>query len=157
MIPVECREVHWRRHRFLCTGEISDNDAESHPLIQFKCHACETNEIFLLVADVFTQICSDIDLVHEQGNVEDMTAMISKSLAPYENFVRNRWWDIVESTKDNYVGMLFNKSPTLCIRANSMQSTLKSLVTESWGLLKKVLELDRRGLTDILSVDYMSR
>jgi len=77
---IDCQNMHWELagHCLLCTGSIIDKDDDDissekksqlyycnkeclqkqHPLLQFKVHAVQTNEIFLLVADwIATVIC----------------------------------------------------------------------------------------------------
>jgi hypothetical protein len=151
--PVEtCRDSHWRRHRLLCTGALSEEDAESSPLFQFKVHACQTNSIFLLVADVFARICDDVERMRSEGSLDE-TAIISRALEPYSRFVRNLWWDAVsaESESLNEVEMDGTREK------DDLVGTLKLLVHDSWDLLRKALDLDRRGLTEVLSTEYFSR
>lgn len=45
----KCRDNHHMRgHALLCTGLITEEEAMSHPLIQFKQYAVNTNEVFYI-------------------------------------------------------------------------------------------------------------
>ena len=162
-----CRDQHWSRHQLLCTGALTEEEAATSPLIRFKIHACETNEIFLLVADVFAKICSDIDVMRQSkaGNGEDV-AIIASALAPYDRFVRNLWWDCVvidptlsssDSGSSNINGIVTKEDGGDGGNDENLPTTLKQLVAESWALLREVLNLDGRGLTHVLTAEYMAR
>ena len=167
-----CRDQHWSRHQLLCTGALTEEEAATSPLIRFKMHACETNEIFLLVADVFAKICSDIDMMRQSkaaGNGEDV-AIIAAALAPYDRFVRNLWWDCVvidpsssspKPSSSNISGSVTqataNDNDGDGGNEENLPSVLKQLVVESWALLREVLNLDGRGLTHVLTAEYMAR
>ena len=86
---VGCRERHWERcHRFVCTGCIDEAEAAAgHPLIDFKLHAIDTNEIFLLVAAVVCDCWSRVLAGKEP-------------YAAYRDFVQERWWDCVAAEDD---------------------------------------------------------
>ena len=117
---IQCSELHWKRgHRLMCTGCISEEEARNHPLIQFKQHACATNEIFLLVADVFSAICIEV----ENG------VSIDFALRPFKGYVRELWWDVVGNTIDRQL--------------NEISSTSKNLVDDSCAHLSEVLRLVR--------------
>lgn len=83
-----CLNEHWRSggHQLLCTGLVKDTEAGTHPLMKFKVHACTTNEIFLLVAQVFAKICSSVSLSLSSGG--DKTAAVDAATRPYRNYVR---------------------------------------------------------------------
>ena len=162
-----CRDQHWSRHQLLCTGALTEEEAATSPLIRFKIHACETNEIFLLVADVFAKICTDIDMMRQSkagaGNGEDV-AIIAAALAPYDRFVRNLWWDCVvvdhsssSSEPNSNITQTATKDDDDRGNDENLPSMLKQLVTESWALLQEVLNLDGRGLTHVLTAEYMAR
>ena len=125
-----CEDRHWTTsHRLLCTGHVSDAEAKTHPLMAFKIHACQTNEIFLMVADIFAKICLQVEV-----GMSPETAM-----APYNSFVHELWWDA--AAKDR---------PQLAM-------TLQQISSESWFLLEKALKLGERGMSLLLSADYFSR
>jgi hypothetical protein len=145
-----CHQNHWcRGHKLLCTGSITDEEADSSSLLQFKIHACETNEIFLLVADVFASICCSLDDMRAEGSMDD-AMMLTRALNPYANFVRNSWWEVaIPSVQDQIDNA--EESP------EKFAQTLQQLVTESWNMLRQTLDLDGRGLAEVLSIDYMAR
>lgn len=146
----ECNQKHWNRgHKLLCTGYITEEDAANSPLINFKMHACATNEIFLLVADVFASICCNIDKMREEGSLDD-ESILQAALFPYSTFVRNPWWEVAIPSRDGQVSDP-EESP------EKFAMTLKQLVGESWDMLRLVLDLDNRGLTESLSAEYFSR
>ena len=125
-----CKTNRWGKcHKLLCTGAISDEvDNLEHPLLLFKKHAIETNEIFLLVADVFAHA------LENKGN--DTTNY-------FGNYVHNHWWDIVKTPAD--------RDPI------EFANTLKKLVHESYDLLSKSLKLHENQMDKILSLEFMSR
>eukprot|EP00638_Chattonella_subsalsa_P003696 CAMPEP_0117749740 /NCGR_PEP_ID=MMETSP0947-20121206/9905_1 /TAXON_ID=44440 /ORGANISM="Chattonella subsalsa, Strain CCMP2191" /LENGTH=464 /DNA_ID=CAMNT_0005567679 /DNA_START=259 /DNA_END=1653 /DNA_ORIENTATION=- len=127
-----CRDLHFRRcHRMLCTGPIPDEIAHEHPLIKFKMHAVETNEIFLLVAAV---LCHIITRYEETGGTD-----LDYAREPYKDFVQNCWWDVAGG--------------------GELGETLRTLVEESCSFLKEALFLNGgfEGLDDILNPEYFSR
>lgn len=129
-----CRDAHWQQsHQLLCTGTISEEDASSSPLLQFKTHSMATNEIFLMVADIFATVCKKVD---SGVSVQD-------AIAPMEGYVRNLWWEAAISPADS--------DPI------EFEATLKALVEDSWELLSKTLSLNTRGLEEVLSKEYFSR
>ena len=130
-----CRDSHLTKsHKYLCTGNINDEDADSNCLVQFILHAIETNEIFLLVADVFARICSDVD----DGQT------IENALKPWQGYCRNRWEEVA-TTSDA------EQTP------EEFAETLKSLTQESWELLCDAFDLKSKNLDTILDEDFMSR
>jgi hypothetical protein len=125
-----CAAAHWNAsHCLLCTGKIPDSEAETHPLMAFKTHACGTNEIFLMVADIFAGVVVAVDA----GRT------VEEALRPYEGYVREQWWDAVA-----------DPDPVL-------HTKLKELVAQSWFLLDRALSLTERGLGMTLSIDYFSQ
>eukprot|EP01041_Mallomonas_annulata_P001861 gene1861-3608_t len=137
-----CRLNHFKEgHSLLCTGHIEEENAADHPLIKFKTHSIETNEIFLLVADIFAKICLTIENNNQSSISKD--DLINKALEPYEGYVRQLWWDAaVAKDKDEPEGL---------------RMTLQTLVKESWSLLSICLNLQERDLNEILSEEYMAR
>ena len=129
-----CANSHFENgHKLLCTGEIAEEDALNHPLIKFKIHACSTNEIFLLVADIFSKICIDF-------------SNSNKSNHDYEflnNYVRNNWWEAAVCPDDS--------------NEVEFQSVLKNLVSESYSLLKVALDLEANGLEKLLGSITVTR
>lgn len=78
---VGCREKAWESsHRLLCVGEVSEEEAESHPLVQLKILAVTTNEILLLAIQVVAEMVTR----HESpGN---STPFSEYAMAPFVSF-----------------------------------------------------------------------
>ena len=130
-----CRDEHMKKsHKYLCTGNINEEDADNNCLFQFILHSIETNEIFLLVGDVFARILCDID---EGKSIEN-------SLKPWLGYCRNRWEDVAISNDTDQIPEEFAE-------------TLKSLTLESWELLCDAFDLKSKKLDKILDEDFMSR
>ena len=91
----DCRDIHWERkgHKWLCTGPVREDEIETHPLIKFKVHATQTNEIFLMVANLFANIVQEAeDSIRKTPSLLIDQALRAAS-APYEGYVRQDWWD----------------------------------------------------------------
>ena len=145
-----CRNKHWTsRHKLLCTGHITDEDAELDPLYQFKIHACRTNEIFLLAADVCSRICLEVERNMNKESRDTYDQIVTKSLEPYAGFVRNKWWDAARVSAET--------SAKKTTDPEEFVTTLKQLVADSWSLMSKALKLEERGLEGILTEEYLSR
>jgi len=114
----ECREEHWARgHRLLCVGHISESEAATHPLVLYKMHAVQTNEIFLLVADVIALV-----LTCFEANGGDLAA----ALLPFRDFVQRPWWEVATNPDPRSDPVAF-------------QHMLRSLVQEAADLLAQAL------------------
>lgn len=111
----ECKEDAWKRHALLCTGCIEDND---HPLIQFKVHAVEHNEIFLMVADAVVGMLLDTDFCDKMLD-----------------FCSTPWWHVATEP--------LLKSPAGLADATFLDGTLRRLCHESSALLKQALVLHK--------------
>lgn len=146
----ECKNFHFNDcHSILCTGLIPDEDAESHPLFNFKHHAVSTNEIFLLVAEIFAKCCNIYD---NNGNID----LVINYLNQYEIYVRNYWWDVVtHSHERNCLNSIEYKGMTKA--HETLYISTKAIVKESWEWLNESLHLTEKGLADILSEEYVSR
>jgi hypothetical protein len=106
-------------------------------LIHFKQHAVQTNEIFLLVAELFARFCSYLD-----QNGGDIQQTVTNVLSPLETFQRHLWWDVAVAPPH---------------KQESLRQTLQTLVMDSWHLLNRVLHLEERGIAGILSSEYLAR
>lgn len=135
----QCRVEHWhnRGHRLLCTGHLDTTD----PLVQFKIHAVQTNEIFLLVADIYAVTVDSIERKLEQS--VPLEEAVTTSLMPFGGYVRQLWWDAAVAPPGT--------------DPDHLRSTLQALVSESWGLLNPALRLSERGLDAWLGPEYMAR
>lgn len=139
-----CRDAHWAQkgHKYLCTGQIGESQADTHPLIAFKIHAVQTNEIFLLVADIFAELCALYESHVVAGDClrDDMASYIENY---FHGFVRQRWWEAA--------------LPPAGQSKAKFVKTLKQLVQDSYSMLIDVLPLEKFGLAQVLSEDYMAR
>ena len=130
-----CRHQHWTQsHQLLCTGDIPDELAADHPLIRFKTHAVETNEVFLLVADVFSQLISR----HDSGLIS-----IEQSLLLFRSYMHSIWWDVVTVPDD--------RDPV------EFKHVLQTIASESYSLLSEALRLKEKRIDHLLSLDFMAR
>jgi len=137
-----CCNSHWESyHKLLCTGQISESEAISNPLILFKQHAIRSNEIFLLCADVFAKACITIENGLNKG--QSIDEAVNDAVVPYSSYVRKLWWDAAVASSGTNPKVL--------------AKTLKNLVKESWALLSETLSLHERGLAHILSAETLSR
>ncbi|CAN0450994.1 unnamed protein product, partial [Scytosiphon promiscuus] len=95
----ECRSDHWTRcHRLLCVGPISEEDAGDHPLVAFRIHAMQTNEIFLLVGEVMAQIAMAFFLDKpDETNHDACKQTLSATRTLFADFVQEPWWDVALS------------------------------------------------------------
>ena len=84
-----------------------------------------------------------------EGIMDDAT-ILTHVLNPYAKFVRNPWWEVAIPSINDQVN-----NPEEC--PEKFAQTLQQLVTESWNMLRQTLDLDSRGLTEVLSIDYMAR
>lgn len=104
-----CRDHHfnYKGHRWLCVGLIPDAKAKTHPLMKFKMHALQTNEIFLLVADVVCKVLyrflhgSSTSSNKNNTSVTSDSKSSSKSVlqdrereayTPFHAFKQEVWW-----------------------------------------------------------------
>ena len=121
-----CLDAHWTEgHCFLCTGPCNDD----HPLVEFKRHAIQTNEIFLLAATVVGKIYArylellDTPAITENRNVDVNAASGAK--CDFIRFVANPWWSVAwpENSSDPE-------------EKRHLEKTLYELATESFNLLR---------------------
>lgn len=140
-----CAKQHWEKgHCLLCTGALE----EDAPLVQFKIHAMESNEIFLMAADHFAGICAEVDARLSNGVSDEERKMLAEGTArevaePYSSFVRNLWWEVALAPEGT-------DPEQLC-------SSLIEMVDMAWHLLSDALQLEARGLSNFLSAEYLSR
>ena len=137
-----CEAANWDRgHDLMCTGKCEIGE----PLVEFKQFAIETNEIFLLVGKLFAKLCKE---------VETAVAMVPPELAEetkkhvcsqYDSFSRNLWWDVAVDPAD---------SPE---KQNQLKESLHMMTAEAWLHLSGALDLEKRGLADLLNQDYIAR
>ncbi|CBN78619.1 conserved unknown protein [Ectocarpus siliculosus] len=151
-----CRSEHWERcHRLLCVGPVPDEEAQSHPLVEFRIHAMQTNEIFLLVGEVMAQIATAFtEKVREKPGADgsggdlDVDDEISAARAPFADFVQEPWWDVAVARdgRDKTDGSSpppctpddgCNGDENVCAAAAALPGTLRALCGESSALLRR--------------------
>ena len=162
---VKCEEDMWTvgGHCLLCTGLIpeseeggdykntSENDDsigegdeadvmdQLHPLLQFKIHAVQSNEILLMVADliasVISTLCRRMDLEEDGPNQDnyDTSSLptLDDMMAPYMDFTLVPWWEVATAP--------LLSSPLGFAEAAQLDSALRRICTESSTLLKKAI------------------
>jgi hypothetical protein len=125
--------------------------------VQFKVHAVTTNEIFLMVGDLFAGLilATESHLVSSASasgsgsgsgssgasTPADVAASIAEKT--FGSYVREPWWDAAVAPKGT--------------DAQDLRDSLHMLVTDSYAILKVALKLDERGLSGVLSEDMFSR
>ena len=164
----KCEEDTWTvgGHCLLCTGLIPESGEggvgsdQLHPLLKFKIHAVQSNEILLMVADLIASVISTLrrrmDLEEEQG---DPTAgnnaplpTLDEIIAPYLDFTMVPWWKVATAP--------LLSSPIGFSEAAQLDSALRQICTESSTLLKEAIMSTvsassshshslRRAITDI--------
>ncbi|KAG7365540.1 cupin-like domain containing protein [Nitzschia inconspicua] len=127
---LECQEDDWEwgGHSELCTGWIEEESGSTpiHPLLKFKLHARETNEIFLLIATWLVRILKQNVPYEDDDN---------NHVHPYTDFMMNPWWEVKKQE------VLYNaaNNPGVFAEAASLEKTLKQLCQESHSHLKQAL------------------
>jgi hypothetical protein len=155
----ECENEMWlqKGHELMCTGlipdpekedvdddEINDNEEcdgekrikdQLHPLLQFKVHAVQSNEIFIMVGDLVSTIVSlrrqQIEsqlLSRKQGKDYCNTGSLEDILSPYFDFTLKPWWEVATEP------LLSN--PMMLSEVVHLNKTLRELCETSASLLK---------------------
>ncbi len=130
------------------TGESDEDGAAEyenqeeemmHPLIKFKVHAVQSNEIFLMVGDLVASVISmrkrQIEnqiLAKEQGIEVKLCNNLEDLLAPYLDFTLVPWWDVATNPM-----MLDSNSDEAAIEY--LDTTLRDLCSTSAKLLKDAI------------------
>jgi len=136
-----CQNAHFvcGGHKYLCTGNIGDEEAMDHPLIKFKIFAVETNEIFLMIADIIARALSFAEEVDGSVDFQKLSTYMSK----YETFVRNIWWEAIKTPKKQV--------------PSKFRKTLQKLVKDTSSHLDSVFNLTAKGLSTILGEEWIAR
>eukprot|EP00752_Nemacystus_decipiens_P011537 g10245.t1 len=140
-----CRSEHWSRsHRLLCVGPVPEEGAQDHPLIKFRVHAMQTNEIFLLVGEVLAQIAVAFSKDPSTTNAADSNVdseKLAAARAPFADFVQEPWWDVAvpRDAVDAAPGTAGAASASAS--AASLPDTLRALCEESSALLRSAFAL----------------
>jgi hypothetical protein len=106
-----------------------------HPLLQFKLHARETNEIFLLVATWLVRILKQNLPYYDDDSMHDH---------PYTDFQMNAWWDVKTTELLAQPG---DRTSNIA-EAKSLELILKELCKESHSFLSQALLLNRQDAVD---------
>ena len=120
----ECQHDDWEYggHKELCTGWITDENEEEHPLVSFKKHAVETNEIFLIIGQWLARILKQNVPYNDDDNL---------NTHPYTDFMMNPWWDV------NTAPLRKNKDPMRMEEAIEVEQACKRLCEESCKYLRQ--------------------
>lgn len=120
---LECQQDDWEwgGHKELCTGNIEQTN---HPLLKFKQHSVETNEIFLLVAQWLARIHNHDIPYHEDDK---------QNTHPYTDFMMNPWWDVATLPLMN--------SPQAAEERAELEQSCKRLCEESHAFLQEAWPL----------------
>ena len=110
-----------------CTDDTND-----HPLLQFKRHAIESNEIFLLIAVWIARIHRHLDLQKSLGNSSDEAEDIDPR-HPYVDFCMNPWWEVA--------CLPYQNKPLGFGKAITLEQSLKRLCSESCSYLQAAWKL----------------
>ncbi|CAB9517987.1 specific demethylase 8 [Seminavis robusta] len=179
-----CEQDFWEaRHKYLCTGSIQDDSkGTNHPLIQFKQHAIQTNEIFLLVAE---WIVAEYTIQQQQLQRNNSNSNSNNSYAswipsndvflrsllnnnnddnnnnknPFEDFDMEPWWDI-DSTNDNQnlIQVPQKQEPTTPDILKKLCQDASQFWQEHWKTLSKqhVNPQSSKNLNDIFGPLHMA-
>lgn len=149
----ECEDNMWNccGHDLLCTGLIPEPDEDQvdedhgnllHPLLQFKVHACQNNEIFIMVADLVASAVSlhrkNIANQRTHADTKQSTlSVLDKFMEPYLDFTLEPWWKVA-------TGPILD-DPMKMAECVSLNKTIRELCEISSELLKKgILSLEGR-------------
>jgi hypothetical protein len=131
-----CRsEAYELHHKHLCVGPIQEPE---HPLILFKEHAVEHNELFLMAA---TAICQIISTWQQNGH------NLIEATLPYSSLLQRHYIDAID----------FN------MNADVSKESVEQLMHESLELLTEVLKSiiqsieGGKELEQLLNMDFYSR
>ena len=160
----KCESDAWNMygHCFLCTGRITEDNSEEHPLLRFKIHAVQTNEIFLMVADWLTRvICLRARNIqyYEEGDQDKYS--LDAVLKPFCDFTMVPWWDVCSGIEhlnqqagDGYSDEEFNDTKGEGGQDHTdLSETLRRLCCESAELLRGALisYLDEMDAADTIT------
>lgn len=136
-----CQAKHWEKcHSLLCTGCVSAEDADVSPLIAFKQYAVSTNEILLMVADVFAEIFSD-PVVTAGGDDAMIAAMAF--VKPFRSYVHPLWWDAAVAPDGT--------------NPDELTASLREIVVTAWDHLNALFGITSCNLQSVLSAEFISR
>lgn len=136
-----CRSQHWEKcHSLLCTGCVSVDDADNSPLIAFKQYAVSTNEILLMVGDVFAEIFSN-PVINAGG--EGSHAVALELVHPFQAYVHQLWWDAAVAPDGT--------------NPDELTASLREIVVTAWDHLNTLFGITSRNLQSVLSAEFVAR
>jgi hypothetical protein len=150
-----CKEKSWNTvHNYSCTGAITDEEAETHPLIEFKTHCVITNEIFLMVMDVFSMIMNELSRTEAaaaagtvdgagSGALAGLDPNLSETYRVLQNYCRELWSDAATAPPGT--------------SAKELKLMVRRLTNDSYRKIVRVYDLDETGLDKIFTKEYLSR
>jgi hypothetical protein len=138
-----CRASHWDRgHSVLCTGCVAEEQANSSPLIAFKSYAVATNEIFLMVGDVFASILTHPSVQTAQNTDTKISSVISL-IRPFSEYVHELWWNVAIAPDGT--------------DADELANSLREIVADGWSHLDALFNIRSQGLASVLSQEFVAR
>jgi len=141
-------------HDLLCTGRLSEEEStQNHPLIQFKIHAIQTNEIFLMVADCLATIIAQrrLQLLQNSTSFHENVDIL---IRPYVDFTLVPWWDINPDQSD-ILKSICAESATLFHQVLSSHIPSPSPNPSSYD--NELWEsMTQRAIHDILSYEFQN-
>lgn len=150
-----CKERSWNTvHNYSCTGAITEEEAPTHPLIEFKTHCLLTNEIFLMVMDVFSTIMNELSRSGAAaeagtvngpgaGTVANLDPNLSETYKLLEHYCRELWSDAATAPPGT--------------SAKELKLMVRRLTNDSYRKITRVYDLDETGLDKIFTKEYLSR
>lgn len=115
-----------KHHSVLCVGTVSD---QGHPLFQFKAHAIENHELFLLAGQIVASVLCGWRA----------TGDLQGSMAPFLHFISKPWWEVSPHEPD-FLKKLLEDSLGLLRQALALQ-----------------LRDEERQFLDVINMDFYSR
>ena len=135
----ECKQndTRYNGHNVLCTGIIKDGEESTHPLYAFKIHACENNEIFLIIGQIIVSIISKYTdyLLNKSSNdsnnnTDDDNSMLQSIMKPFLEFCWKPWWDIMDDEETS------NACLQLCQESSKLLKDTLLYYLENYDLYK---------------------
>ena len=129
----QCETECWHRHhQLLCTG---DKESNSHPIVQYKQYAIETNEILLLIAEWW--ISQHTIEIRSSGGSGSSTNHQGQQYR-YTDFIMNPWWDVVTSdmihdTNEPSAGYINGEVITVHDQLKEVCTTAAELLNQALG------------------------
>jgi len=133
-------------HKHLCVAELPEEGAEETPLFQFKVHALQNNELYMLGAKTLAKLAKRLE--------EDDGANV---LVPLSGMVGEPWWEFVVPTEKEEAiadGDLASYRSRVKEEAVESLRLLRQALTGTSCVGPGVAALEKAG---VLSVDFWGR